>query len=201
MIEGPEHNSHRFIKLLRDSSEIDSVTGLKKRGSLDSILAKKLEDLNRPFGSEKRQDHLKNVVIFALDLDDLKKWNEYGHSYGDTALRVVADALKSHIQDSDSVFRLGDKSDEIVAILSSTNVIPQKRIDEIKKAVNSGSIEINGEQLPVTASIAHIVITPGDKRSFKELLGEVDQEQRKDKQTSKKERIKNAKSRLGIQVD
>ena len=179
-----------------DNLGIDSVTGLNKREKLEAALASKIKQLNIPSSEQRRGIPIKSIVVFALDLDNLKEWNEKGHTYGDQALRVVTNALKASIQDTDSVFRLGDKSDEMVAILSSTNNISKIRIQEIKDAVNKGFIEINGIKYPVTASIEYITLYPGERRTVDEILRAVDEKQIKDKATQKMDRIAKATARL-----
>ena len=175
---------------------IDTVTGLGKREKLEAALISKIKQLNMPSNERRRGTPLKSIVVFALDLDNLKEWNEKGHSYGDQALRIVADALKANIHDTDSVFRLGDKSDEMIAILGLNNDISEERIQEINNAVNKGFIEIGGIKYPVTASIEYITLHPGEKRSVEDILKAVDERQIEDKVNQKAVRIAEAQARL-----
>jgi diguanylate cyclase (GGDEF)-like protein len=84
----------------------DSLTGLLNRGAALEALELDLARVHRSQGA------LELTILF-IDLDELKKINDsLGHEGGDTAIRLVADALREATRASDVVARYG--GDEFV---------------------------------------------------------------------------------------
>jgi diguanylate cyclase (GGDEF)-like protein len=84
----------------------DSLTGLLNRGAALEALELDLARAHRSLGA------LELTILF-IDLDELKKINDsLGHEGGDTAIRLVADALRQATRTSDVVARYG--GDEFV---------------------------------------------------------------------------------------
>ena len=94
----------------------DALTGLPNRTLLHDRLGKALA------GSRRRKD---KVALVFIDLDRFKVINDsLGHSFGDLLLREVANRLKSHTREQDTVARVG--GDEFLVVLT-----------EVKDATNA----------------------------------------------------------------
>jgi len=181
---------------------VDKVTGLLKHEALDRKFTELMRLLN-PKDSEKREHPLRGVVVVAVDLDDLKKWNEINHSTGDRALKVVATALLGSIREGDYVFRRGDMSDEIVALLKLDKELSVETLEEVLRPIyqnlNTGSIELGEVRHPVTAALGYTVVKLGDKRTLKEILDEANQQQLAEKKPDvKSARIEKARSGIVV---
>jgi diguanylate cyclase (GGDEF)-like protein len=85
------------------SSEIDALTGLRNRASLDSEL-------------RRRCIPGRDAAVLWLDLDHFKKINDsHGHDAGDRALKEFAGVLASQVRSSDIAARYG--GDEFIVVL------------------------------------------------------------------------------------
>ncbi|MCD6527127.1 MAG: EAL domain-containing protein [Desulfuromonas sp.] len=89
----------------------DTLTGLPNR-----VLIR--DRLQQAIAQAKRSRAL--IGVLALDLDHFKKINDsLGIGCGDRMLKVVAERLKSHVRQGDSVARMG--GDEFVVLLTGIN--------------------------------------------------------------------------------
>lgn len=191
---------------------IDPVTKLFKHDSLDKKLGDLIKELNFKPSLEHsgRQSPLHAVMIIALDLDDLRTWNnKYGHPVGDEALLTIANSLKTSTRDMDYIFRRdveymfrrGDKSDEIIVALRFDKNLQLDKLEEIfqhiRDSANAGYVEVNGKKLPVTAAAGYEILKQGEQRNIEQILKDVDAKQMEDKKPEVKERrITEAKKRL-----
>lgn len=84
---------------LRALSLTDELTGLYNRRGFFTLVQQEL----RVAGRLK-----KGVLLFAVDMDDLKVINDtYGHPMGDLAIREAADIIKRNFRQSDVIARMG----------------------------------------------------------------------------------------------
>ncbi len=85
----------------------DWLTGLHNRRSFESIT-----DLE--IARQKRHGGVFSLAV--IDLDDFKTLNDsQGHYAGDHALKILADVLRKHTRESDSIARLG--GDEFAVLM------------------------------------------------------------------------------------
>ncbi|MEH6492384.1 putative bifunctional diguanylate cyclase/phosphodiesterase [Halopseudomonas sp.] len=92
---------------LRELAHTDSLTGLANRFHLREALNRAIE-------------HDQPLALLCIDLDRFKAVNDnYGHSVGDSILRVVARRLRSCVGENALIARLG--GDEFAIALWSTN--------------------------------------------------------------------------------
>ncbi|MBF0095441.1 MAG: diguanylate cyclase [Alphaproteobacteria bacterium] len=95
----------------------DVLTGLPNRALLQDRLEQALTQARRRRGG---------LAVLFLDLDGFKPVNDqYGHQVGDELLRRVAERLRDHVRETDTVARIG--GDEFVILL--TNVTDRFSVD------------------------------------------------------------------------
>ena len=97
----------RYERDLHALALVDELTGLQNRRAFSLFAEQEL--------ARARRQGRTPLVVFA-DLDGLKQINDqYGHSAGDLAIRLVANALKSIVRETDIVARWS--GDEFVALM------------------------------------------------------------------------------------
>ncbi len=142
----------------------DQLTGLPNR----SLFRDRLEQAMR-----KSQRSQKLVPIMFLDLDNFKDINDtLGHEIGDHLLEQVAERLKSHIRDGDTVARFG--GDEFTLLLegvSSVNGIASRAATLIDAF--DTPFCVNNHTLFITASMG-IAVYPSDARTIDDLFRAAD---------------------------
>ena len=126
---------------VRDQAISDGLTGLYNRRYFEEYISKEVTRSirqNQPFS------------VIGIDLDFLKKINdEYGHAYGDLAIKTIADVLKSNARSIDIPARMGGEEFNILLPgIDSTGAMTAA--ERIRKAIESRELEVIGH---VTASI------------------------------------------------
>jgi diguanylate cyclase (GGDEF)-like protein len=102
----------------------DSLTSLLNRTSLEA-------ELEREFARSSR--HRKDLTVIFFEIDGIKELNDqYGHDYGEMAVKYVAEILKSQCRMEDTAGRFS--GDEFALILpestASTSKVLMKRIQD-----------------------------------------------------------------------
>ena len=121
----------------------DSLTGLLNRRSFDAVVEAEISRQRRYAGV---------FSIAAIDLDSFKQLNDSrGHSAGDDALVRVANTLRSHSRDTDSVGRFG--GDEFAVLMPNTQ--EADCADYCEKLCIQIANEMAKANYPVTASIGY----------------------------------------------
>ena len=92
-------------------------------------------------------------AVLFIDLDHFKSINDtYGHAVGDDVLRAVALVLQTTVRRSDIVGRIG--GEEFSVFLPNTQVQGAELLAEnLRLAIESIHIEVDGVRLKITASI------------------------------------------------
>lgn len=126
---------------VKEQAVTDGLTGLYNRRYFEEYLAKEVTRSMRsaqPFS------------IIGIDLDFLKQINDkFGHTYGDIAIKSVAEVLKINARAIDTAARMGGEEFNIVlpGVASDGAMIAAERI---RKAIEDLNLETIGN---ITASI------------------------------------------------
>ncbi len=124
-----------LFQAVREEAVTDALTGLYNRRYFE-------ESLNKEVARARRQNTPFSVI--GIDLDFLKKINDtYGHSYGDLAIKTIADILKSNARSIDIPARIGGEEFDVLlpGISSDGAMVAAERI---RKAIESQEIETIG---------------------------------------------------------
>jgi len=162
---------------------IDALTNIPNRRNFD----------NRSNEEWKRsaRDN-KPCSLCMIDIDHFKKLNDtYGHPYGDEALKLVADIIKSSIQrPGDIAARWG--GEEFIVMLPNTNIESAKGVAEkIRYNIENADMpEYTGdgekpEKASLTVSIGVASVLPSAENSVNDLIIVADKALYKAKQTGR----------------
>ncbi len=167
------HNSIVFEQTQEDSLT-DPLTGLPNRRSMFVHLSRELA----------RAERLKSeVALIVMDVDGFKTINDtYGHSVGDHALRLVAEALQGALRPYDLCVRYA--GDEFIVVLADCGreAADAKR-RELQARVSEIQLEIrSGKRLRLGAS-AGASVFPHDGTTYESLLADADHRMYRDKAT------------------
>lgn len=113
---------------LTDKVNYDVLTGIYNRRYMEDNMKRIISSLSRSSGEL--------LSVLMLDVDCFKKYNDnYGHSEGDTCLKMIADTLTGSVARTDDfVARYG--GEEFVVVLPNTNEHGAKKVaDKILKSV------------------------------------------------------------------
>ncbi len=126
---------------VKEQAVTDSLTGLYNRRHFE-------ETLKREVTRAKRQNQPFSII--GIDLDFLKKINdEYGHAYGDLAIKTVADVLKSNARSIDVAARMGgEEFNVLLPGIDSKGAM--SAAERIRKAIEHAELDVIGH---ITASI------------------------------------------------
>jgi diguanylate cyclase (GGDEF)-like protein len=120
---------YMLLAELGDLALVDELTGLYNRRGFMAIAERQLK-VGRRSG--------KGMLLFFIDVDDLKQINDsYGHSEGDRALRLAAQALEMTFRDSDIIARMGGDEFAVLAIEAadhSEDVIRARLCEDLKSS-------------------------------------------------------------------
>ena len=142
----------------------DALTGAGNRLALN-------QNLERDIRSSKRSGQPLSLLV--LDVDHFKSVNDnYGHAYGDEALKAVVDCVTATLRNVDGLYRLG--GEEFVVLLNNTDADACNLVAErIRQSIEQLEFQIDGQPLPMTASLGHATLRPTD--DARSLLDRADQ--------------------------
>ncbi len=130
-----------LFQAVKEQAVTDSLTGLYNRRYFEENLKKEV------IRSKRQHQHFS---IIGIDLDYLKKINdEHGHSFGDIAIKTVANILKSNARAIDIPARMGGEEFNVLlpGIDSKGAAIAAERI---RRAIEEKELDTIGH---ITASI------------------------------------------------
>lgn len=121
------------------------------------------------------------ITIVYLDLDNFKFANDtYGHIYGDTILRDVAQVFKQTCRSSDLVARLG--GDEFAILLPKTAMEDSRKILDRIQSILTQDPELNKSSITASIGAVSYKEAPND---LKEMIKSADSLMYKVKKNSK----------------
>ncbi len=175
-------------KALRSSEEkakqadIDSLTGLLNRRSLEPRFNRMMEDLKYEGAEGKHRLNTNAVLFLFMDLDRLKELNDTrGHKSGDEALCIVADILKKEEERGGCAARPNAGGDEFLFLqrLPHNGELPTAISERIRNKVNHALATAGFPS--VTISVGFEVIKNPDNFTFKEVMDLADKKMYEDK--------------------
>jgi len=123
----------------------DALTSLKNRRAF-------FEQGNQVFKQAMRFQHSMSVIM--IDIDHFKNINDnYGHSVGDTALKIIANVLQSTIREIDILARIG--GEEFALIL------PETDMHEAHKLAERVRLKIADEKITHKDNVFHVTSSFG----------------------------------------
>ncbi len=131
------------VYIYRKAATIDSLTGLLNRGAFMKC-AIEMCDHQRRRG--------KPVTLMMFDLDHFKLVNDrFGHSAGDSVLRVFADVARISMRASDIIGRLG--GEEFAAIVPEPMEGAMTIAKRLRAAFEAAGVSVAGHAVGATVSI------------------------------------------------
>ncbi|PLX68258.1 MAG: sensor domain-containing diguanylate cyclase [Denitrovibrio sp.] len=141
------------MEKLKEEVFTDALTQVGNRKYADNILEQRLSDWNTfkaPFS------------LYFIDADHFKNVNDtYGHTAGDSVLKMIARSIMAAMRPFDSVCRWGgEEFIVVVPNIDSNNVEPIG--ERIRMLIESSWLDYEGEKIRVTASIGCSTVTDVD---------------------------------------
>ncbi len=136
------HLEETLIKL-KEAASTDELTGLLNRRELNNRMEYELT---------KAQRKKTKISLLIVDLDHFKKINDtHGHHCGDLVLKYVADCLKQHFRNTDSVARWG--GEEFLVLMPDTNLEKAEQVcSRALHSLSKGEFYYNTHPIKITAS-------------------------------------------------
>lgn len=101
-----------------------------------------------------------HYTIVMIDIDNFKKVNDtYGHPYGDLILKTICSIIKNNTRPNDIVARYG--GEEIIIYFNhfTDKALVTKRIEEMRRQIETTSVPSGGFDFSVTASFGVYIKT------------------------------------------
>lgn len=138
----------------------DVLTGLSNRRGFELKCASMYESarrMNQP------------MAIIGIDMDGLKTINDnFGHSFGDLALKAIANAMSAACFSNELCYRVGGDEYQVIALNYSEDMVLEYR-DRFRAFLDDYNRR-SGRPYFVQASFGYVVIDPKETRSLDEWL-------------------------------
>lgn len=137
---------------LDDQAHSDALTGLCNRAGFDLALEQSL-------ANSAADDQGQSVGLLMIDVDRFKRFNDqYGHQAGDEVLRLIGRTIRDGVRENEVAARYG--GEEFAVILPRASAVGLAAVAErIRGAIELSRLEVDGEQLSVTASMGGALAT------------------------------------------
>lgn len=125
----------KLHQVAQDQAQFDSLTRVYNHGNFVDLVRKAVADSDADDSQ---------VALIMLDIDHFKQYNDtYGHVAGDNVLRMVANALKSSVRETDFVGRWG--GEEFGVLLTGAGVTEAKKVARIIRRAISELYPVDGQ--------------------------------------------------------
>ena len=157
----------RRVKLFQEVerlSEIDGLTGVRRRGAFDKKISEELV---------RAKTFKTTFALMILDIDHFKSLNDgHGHPFGDQVLKRLGAVLNSLVYDTDFVARYGGEEFAIV-LPRAEPAGALRKAEAIRAAIEAEVFSVGFEELRVTVSIG-ISHFPRDASTPEEMVARAD---------------------------
>ncbi|MDQ6965903.1 MAG: diguanylate cyclase [Mariprofundaceae bacterium] len=161
----PELRSKRLLKILRDTSIHDGLTGMFNRRFLEEVQSSLVASVQR-----------RNTTLGVLmcDIDHFKMVNDtYGHETGDVVLKGIADIFTHMMRESDYVIRFG--GEEILVLLMDADKLKSAEIAErIRSRIAARKFKSAQGEFTKTVSIG-VALFPEDSSNLHDAIQYADE--------------------------
>jgi len=169
---------NRLVYKLEDMSIRDELTDIYNRRVINTLGKKYLKHCLQERTC---------LMVFTADLDKLKDINDnFGHSYGDSAIKAVAGALQKAADDDELCIRLG--GDEFMAIGIDYDEEKLNRfINKFVSDINKFNL-LNQYEFNIYVSYGYKLAVPKEDSTIESFLVEADQlmyQQKKEKEAKR----------------
>tara|TARA_R110002050_G_scaffold125530_16_gene245251 strand:- start:7457 stop:9937 length:2481 start_codon:yes stop_codon:yes gene_type:complete len=168
LYEGKINNDFAELNKIKEQLQYqalhDSLTQLPNRALLD-------DRITQGMALSKQND--KSLAVVFVDLDDFKKINDlYGHSIGDSLLKVLGEKFTKLLKAGESVARFG--GDEFIFCFPELNSLSdaEHKVECIREIFNTDFI-IDGKLISSSCSIG-VAMYPNDGDKAEDLISKAD---------------------------
>lgn len=157
----------RRVKLFQEVerlSEIDGLTGVRRRGAFDKKIGEELV---------RAKTFKTTFAVMLLDIDHFKSLNDrFGHPFGDQVLKRIGTVLNALVYDTDFVARYGGEEFAIV-LPRAEPAGALRKAEAIRAAIEAEAFTVGFEELRVTVSIG-LSHFPRDASTPEEMVARAD---------------------------
>lgn len=193
VLKGESNFYRNKIEQLQSESQLDARTGfLTKKAFIEAskdffVEAKTINNRDNKY-ARAEDESKKSLAIIAMDLDNLREFNKYGHFVGDSAIEKFAAKLSSQLRDGDIAGRGSKESDEF--LIAAQGLDEDSLVSMVSRlicSVHGTQVEYQGGPVPVdmTMSIGAALFTEADFETVEEMLALADARQIEAKKTGK----------------
>ncbi|MBN1646800.1 MAG: GGDEF domain-containing protein [Spirochaetales bacterium] len=173
------HNVSIASEKLERLAVVDELTGLYNRRGFMTVANQQVNLIQR---------RKNNVLLVYLDLDGLKHINDnFGHAFGDIAIKAFAKILAKVFRSTDVIGRLGGDEFTVLAIDCSIDQY-KKIIIRMNKEIDSYN-QTSNQEFSLSVSNGAAPHTPGEKFTLEDLMDQADEELYKMKREKKKHKL------------
>jgi len=138
--------SEEKVAALTKVATLDALSGLGNRRALDDVMT-------REWLARANQEFPDPLGVLMIDIDRFKSVNDtWGHAAGDRTIQSTADAIRTAVRASDSVYRWG--GEEFVVLAPGASGASLRALGErVRRMVEKTVVDIGGRELRITVSV------------------------------------------------